>query len=274
MKSQDDITDVDDPRHPDYQLRWHWDPSKLPPPSPPIPPRPPLSVHDVDKLNKEETTRDRIERMLRPMSDVVRSCSMCSLGRKLCCDKESIFDPHCFSNMKVSRWMVVGQNPGFNEAIQGEPFIGPAGKAFARELSRHNLWRGAFYITNTVKCYTIGNEKPTQEHVAACEPILRMEINLLVPKLVITLGAVAFDIFCPNSAMRDHLGSIVRSNKFGVDVFPVYHPSPMNLADPERKKGFEEQMALLCKLVHSWHNQSGVPLPNPPEAVEGNNEGA
>lgn len=236
----------------EYLKNWHWDPSKL---EKQVPRPAPQPVSVLDKRAKTENWEERMMRMLYPLARVTRSCSMCSLGKKACVDHDTIFDPHVFSNMKPSKWVVVGQNPGFNEALQGEPFVGDSGKIFARELRKHDMWRSDFYITNALKCYTVGNAKPTFEELATCEPILRMELQLLRPVLVVTLGTPAFDTLCPDLVMGDHLGSIVESKKFGVMVYAIYHPSPRNQNIPERKAKFIEDVRNLCELIKAYRTK-------------------
>ena len=231
-----------------YLLSWHWDPSKLKP-LPPQSKKQLRTMWDLYMERKKETWDERIKRMLMPMSSTVCACSMCHLGRQVCTDHDTTFDPHVFSNCVPSKWMVVGQNPGFKEVLQGEPFVGDAGKNFNERLVKNGLSRDKFYISNIIKCYTKGNEKPNLEEVSACEPILRMELNLLKPKLVIALGAVAFGAFCPDIGLTENLGTIVKSNKFNVQVYPVYHPSPRNLSDPGRLKKFNDDIDVLCELI-------------------------
>jgi uracil-DNA glycosylase family 4 len=239
--------------------KFDWDPSKLTPP-PKSEPKPMMTLGDVSKAKiDQETFEQRATRMLRGMHTLVNTCSMCSLGKKLCSDRDSIFDPHVFSNMKPSRWMVIGQNPGFNEVLQHEPFVGDAGKAFANELKKYGLWRSDFYITNAVKCYTIQNAKPDRESMSACESILRLEIQLLKPHFVVALGSVAFESLCPDLDFTPNLGKIVESTKFGIKVFPVYHPSPRNLNNSERKEKFIKDVRILSKLILAMKAAEGTP---------------
>lgn len=191
--------------------------------------------------------------MINNLNILVQSCTMCSLGSTQPCDKSGKkYNPHVLSNLNPTRFMVVGQNPGMTEIIQSIPFIGPSGDRFNKELAKHDLTRDEFYISNTVKCYTEGNAKPDFKHTSACEPILRMELGIVKPVMVITLGAVAFDCFCPDKSMADNLGSIVKSTKFNIDVYPIYHPSPMNLAVKERSDKFNEDIETLCKLIKRY----------------------
>jgi DNA polymerase len=155
---------------------------------------------------------------------------------------------HVFSNMNPSRYMVVAQNPGYNECIGDEPLIGDSGEIFDEIIERNGLSRSTFYITNVVKCYSPSNRKPEIDEVVACEPFLTIELKLLRPIIVVSLGAVAFESLCPSLSFSDSLGKIVKS-KFDVNVYPVYHPSPRNMADKHRKKRFEADMRVLCEMI-------------------------
>ncbi len=203
----------------------------------------------MDRETKDETPYERKLRMLRPLSLSCLACSMCELGLKGAEKNGIMRDPHVFSNMNPKRIMVVGQNPGWNELEEREPFVGLAGRNFNKELAKHGLSRDDFYICNTVRCFTEGNARPLEKHKQRCEPFLRMEIALIKPRFVVALGAVAFEQFCPELVFSESLKNIVTSSHFGVKVFPVYHPSPINFRDSSRKRDFESQMAILCALV-------------------------
>lgn len=186
--------------------------------------------------------------MLRGLHTFCMACRMCSLGCTLLNEKGKEFDPHVFSNMRHdSKFMVIGQNPGFDECQIGTPFIGQAGRNFDDELKKNNLHRKMFYITNIVKCHTLKNDKPEQKHVALCSKILEIEIAAIRPTLIITLGSSSFDFFCPEIKYSEGLGTISKS-AYG-NVFAIYHPSPLNINNPERREKFNNQMRLLGKLV-------------------------
>jgi DNA polymerase len=194
--------------------------------------------------------KDRRHRMLSLLGAVCHECQMCVLGEHAQEVRGHKFDPHCWSSMKVSKIMVIGQGPGLNECLEGVPFVGDSGKNFNEELARHGLTRDNFYISNTVKCYAPQNRAPTESEVSACKLFLQMEMAILRPVLIVTLGQVAFDRMCPNHDYSSSLGTISRDNGSGhVPVFAVYHPSPRNLEVPERKARFKRQMAVLCALV-------------------------
>lgn len=196
------------------------------------------------------------ELMLQSMQIFCLSCRMCPLGKSFLEEKGEKLDPHVFSNMESgAKFMVVGQNPGFNECKIGTPFVGAAGNNFDGELEKHNLSRKHFYISNIVKCKTPGNKFDSRhaKYKTICSPILKLEIQIVKPKLIITLGSHAFSFFAPDKQMSDYLGDII-----GTDwgpIFPIYHPSPMNFSDKSRKAKFEKDMALMCKLIKALNKK-------------------
>jgi len=176
------------------------------------------------------------------------ACSMCELGLKGAERNGVVRDPHVLSNMNPERIIVIGQGPGWDELEKREPFIGAAGKNFDNELAENGLDRSQFYINNAIRCYIKDNGKPTELHIARCRPFLEIEINLIKPIFIVTLGAVAFQVLCPTTAYSDGLGCFTNSI-FGIKVFAIYHPSPLNMADQHRKLAFKSQIKALCTLI-------------------------
>lgn len=199
----------------------------------------------------QHMNRDRKHKMLALIGEACLSCQMCVLGERAQEVRGHKFNPHCWSSMNVSKIMVIGQGPGLNECLEGVPFVGDSGKNFNEELAQHGLTRDKFYISNAVKCYAPQNRAPTESEVSACKLFLQMEMAILKPVLIVTLGQVAFDRLCTGAVYSKHLGKIFKYTWEGSNfpVFAVYHPSPRNLEVPERKAGFKRQMAVLCALV-------------------------
>lgn len=176
------------------------------------------------------------------------SCKKCSIGRTLRGDLK--LDPHVFSNMSVDkRFVVIGQNPGYDEIMVGLPFVGAAGRNFDLEISKHGLSRNDFYISNVVKCFTDKNRAPTPDEIKACSEHLAREIDIIKPILIVTLGAYSFKYLCPDLDYSKSLGTIVKSEYYDVKVFPIYHPSPRNLTVQIRRQKYEHDIELLCKLI-------------------------
>jgi len=190
--------------------------------------------------------------MLKQIEILCQNCTLCRLGKALPVINGTQLDPHVFSNMNPSKYAIFGQNPGFNECIQKIPFVGDAGRNFDKEIIKHDINRELFYISNVVHCYTPKNRKPLPEELRACRPIIMMELLAINPKLIITLGKPAFETFCPEEHYGSSLGSVrftkIIQNKF-IPVFPIYHPSGMNLAIKQRRFKFEKDIKMLCDLI-------------------------
>lgn len=197
----------------------------------------------------EEKPFDRRIRMLRQLNLTCMACTMCELGRKDAIKGDIVRDPHVFSNMNPKRIVVVGQNPGWEELKLRQPFVGQSGKNFDDELLKNGLSRDDLYITNTVRCFITDNAKPSGLHNARCKPFLLMEMALIRPMLVATLGSVAYYAMRTPGNFQESLGTICYSEEYDVYVYPLYHPSPLNLADPGRRQAFNHQMVIFCKLV-------------------------
>ena len=120
--------------------------------------------------------------------------------------------------------MVVGEAPGFNEDVQGRPFVGAAGKLLDKLLARIGLGRDTVYITNVLKCRPPQNRDPMPNEAEACLPYLRAQYKLLQPKAVLILGRHALERMLPGigSISRVHGQIFMRS---GVAFMPVYHPA-------------------------------------------------
>jgi len=129
--------------------------------------------------------------------------------------------------------MLVGQNPGAEEDKAGKPFIGRAGKFLNKVLNQNGIERKELFITNIVKHTSPGNRKPLQDEIEACCPYLRKQIELINPKIVVLLGAVAWKA----------------TRVAGVEYFETVHPSAA-MRFTKMKQRFEEDFAELAKRIH------------------------
>ena len=185
---------------------------------------------------------------------VCRKCQSCKLGSQPARTSgvNIEYDPHVFSNKNYSKIFVVGQNPGMTEVVESEPFVGEAGALFDMELKANGISRLDFYITNAVKCYTLANERPTAESVSSCSFILHAELAAIKPALIVTLGEMAFKVFS-TLEYSSSLGTICTSDRDlpsgPFKLFPIYHPSPKNLADSTRMVKFKTQIRKLAGIV-------------------------
>jgi uracil-DNA glycosylase len=120
--------------------------------------------------------------------------------------------------------MIVGEAPGFNEDVQGLPFVGPAGKLLDTLLGQIGLTRADVFITNILKCRPPQNRDPMPHEAEACLPYLRRQFKLIQPRAVLVLGRHALDRMLPGVGpiSRVHGQFFMRS---GVAFMPCYHPA-------------------------------------------------
>lgn len=137
----------------------------------------------------------------------------------------------------------VGEGPGQQEDLQGEPFVGPAGQLLDRMLSIIDLSRKNCYITNIVKCRPPMNRDPMQTEQDACIGYLERQLALLQPKIVVCLGRIAaMRLIHPEYRItRDH-GHWTEKN--GVLYTALYHPSALLRDVSKRPDTFADLLAL------------------------------
>lgn len=148
------------------------------------------------------------------------ACKYCGIG----IGKKDGMDRHVFGNgCAKNPIMIVGQNPGYDEIKARRGFIGRAGKELDRLLEHAGIKRDDCYITNAVKCYTDENATPTDEYISNCKRILEREIEILHPRLIITLGKPAMQSLTGFRTYKGVLGSFISYN--GCQIAVCYHPS-------------------------------------------------
>jgi DNA polymerase len=120
--------------------------------------------------------------------------------------------------------MFIGEGPGFHEDQQGVPFVGPAGQLLNRLLGEVGLTRGDVYIANVVKCRPPGNRDPMPDEIEACSPYLMQQVDLIDPRVIVTLGNFATRVILARQVSI----SRVRGQKEvwrGRTVIPTFHPA-------------------------------------------------
>ena len=107
----------------------------------------------------------------------------------------------------------VGEAPGKNEDLKGEPFIGVAGKKLSEALENAGISRDEIYITNSVKCRPPNNRVPKTTEREACQDYLKQEISIIKPKIICVLGNTAFNSILGGSEITKYRGKIAQKNK-------------------------------------------------------------
>jgi uracil-DNA glycosylase family 4 len=128
----------------------------------------------------------------------------------------------------------VGEAPGAEEDLQGEPFVGAAGQLLTRMIGAMGYAREDVYICNVIKCRPPSNRNPEPDEVAACEPFLKQQLAALRPAVLVALGKFAAHALCGESTPITRLRGNLRSYQ-GIPVMPTYHPAFL-LREPGRKR--------------------------------------
>ena len=132
-----------------------------------------------------------------------------------------------------ARVMFIGEAPGRNEDLQGEPFVGAAGKLLDDMLAMIGLRRQQIYITNSVKCRPPQNRDPLNTERDACSGYLRRQLELMQPKILVCLGRIsAAEIIRPDFKITQEHGQFFEKN--GIWMTALYHPAAL-LRDPGKK---------------------------------------
>ena len=139
--------------------------------------------------------------------------------------------------------MFIGEAPGADEDRQGVPFVGKAGQLLTKIIEAMGLSREQVYICNVLKCRPPGNRDPKPEEIAACEPYLKRQIEMVRPRIICTLGRISTQALLKTGApMRSLRGTLHEYE--GIPLIATYHPAAL-LRNPEWKRGTWEDMKWL-----------------------------
>lgn len=137
-------------------------------------------------------------------------------------------------------WLFVGEGPGAEEDERGEPFVGQAGKLLDAMLAAIELKRGeGVYIANAVKCRPPGNRTPEPAETAACWPFLARQIELIRPKLIVTLGKPAAQTLLQQEVTISRARGMVHDFA-GIPLIVTYHPAYLLRNLPDKAKAWED----------------------------------
>ena len=146
-----------------------------------------------------------------------KACQKCALGKT----RKNLVFGRGLSNSTV---MFIGEGPGAEEDTQGEPFVGRAGRLLTKMISAIGIERADVYITNIVKCRPPDNRNPTPAEISCCLPIIKQQIEILNPKLIVTLGNIPTKTLIPDlPGITKARGKIKQYEKW--TVLPTFHPS-------------------------------------------------
>jgi uracil-DNA glycosylase len=141
----------------------------------------------------------------------------------------------------------VGEAPGYDEDVQGEPFVGAAGQLLTRIIEAMGLRRQQVYILNVIKCRPPHNRNPQPDELAACRPILQEQLACLQPKVICALGTFAAQTLLQTDEKISRLRG--RFHPLGaLQVMPTYHPAFL-LRNPQQKRAVWEDMQRIQRVL-------------------------
>ena len=173
--------------------------------------------------------------------EALRQAALGCQGCKLCQTRHNVVFG---AGNPQSQVMFIGEGPGENEDLQGEPFVGRAGQLLDKMLAHVGLSRREnLYITNMVKCRPPQNRDPEKEEVAACIGFLRNQVHLIRPKVIVCLGReAACALIDPAFKVTRQHGIFYEKN--GFLMMGTFHPAAL-LRNPRQKpEGLEDLIAL------------------------------
>lgn len=178
------------------------------------------------------------------LHEAVAGCTACKLCRSR---RQTVFGVGALR----ADWMIVGEAPGEQEDLKGEPFVGPAGKLLDQMLHAVGLARdpgsgqGRVYIANVLKCRPPHNRNPEPEEMARCEPFLKRQIELVQPRIILAMGRFAVQTLLQSQEAIGRLRGRVHRYQ-GIPVVVTYHPAYLLRNLPDKAKAWDD----LCLAVH------------------------
>lgn len=172
------------------------------------------------------------------IENVVKKCSKCGL----CLNRTNTVFGIGNSTADV---MFIGEGPGADEDIEGEPFVGKAGKLMNQAFIGLGISRDKIYIANIVKCRPPNNRTPLKEESQACLDYLRNQVMIIKPKIVVLLGNTALkNILGEEYGITSMRGKWI--DKKGIKYMPTFHPAAL-LRDESKKIDFWKDLEIVKK---------------------------
>jgi DNA polymerase len=140
-----------------------------------------------------------------------------------------------------AKWLVIGEAPGEQEDLRGEPFVGAAGQLLDKMLLAIDLPRASVFIANILKCRPPGNRDPRPDEVGCCLPYLTRQIALLRPTIILCVGRIAAQTLLATDTPIGRLrGQLHRYGPLQTPLVVTYHPAYLLRSPGEKRKAWED----------------------------------
>ncbi|MGO9015527.1 MAG: uracil-DNA glycosylase [Dissulfurispiraceae bacterium] len=185
------------------------------------------------------------EAALKSLRGLIGDCTRCKLSK----GRTKIVFGEGNANTRI---MFIGEGPGKEEDIQGRPFVGDAGQLLTRLIEKMGLKREDVYIANIVKCRPPMNRDPQEDEIATCFPFLEKQIEIIAPRVIVSLGKIAAYVLLGISGpITKFFITRIRgsfSEYKGIPVMPTFHPAYLLRNPRDKWLTWEDAQAVLKKL--------------------------
>ncbi len=189
----------------------------------------------------------------------INGCVLCTLGTK-----RTMAVPG--NGSRMARLMFIGEGPGYYEDQQGLPFVGRAGQLLNEMLAAIGMRREDVFVTNMIKCRAPNNRDPLPIEIRSCGPYLDRQIELLAPKVIVTLGRYSTAKFFPDEPIGKLRGTPANWN--GIVVYPMYHPAAA-LRNSTIRAALEQDFLKLPSLLEATPATApATPPPSEPQTTQ------
>ena len=162
----------------------------------------------------------------------VQHCERCELH---CTRTQTVFG----TGLRTARWMFVGEAPGEQEDLQGQPFVGRAGQLLNEMIYAVGFQREEVYIANVLKCRPPKNRDPSASESEACEPYLQEQLKLVQPQMIVAVGRIAAQNLLKTETPIGKLRGQVHHYE-GIPLVVTYHPAYLLRSQTEKRRAWED----------------------------------
>ncbi|MCX7930737.1 MAG: uracil-DNA glycosylase [Chlorobi bacterium] len=190
---------------------------------------------------------------LEELYDRIHCCTKCPLGATR---TKFVFG----TGNAAAEIVLIGEAPGADEDLQGEPFVGRAGQLLTKILAAIELTRDDVYICNILKCRPPNNRKPLPSEVEQCSPYLYKQLSLISPPFIVALGLTAAEALLSRKLKMAELRG-KWYDFYGARLLVTYHPAAL-LRNPELKRDTWEDVQRLRRAYDHYKSTGILPEPN------------
>lgn len=185
---------------------------------------------------------------LKQIENNVKVCQKC----RLCTTARNAVPGEGDINAKL---VFIGEAPGEKEDATGRPFVGRAGMLLEQMLKKIGMERSDVWIGNIIKHRPPENRDPLPDEIAACKPYLTMQLQLIAPKLIVTLGRFSMSYFYPEGKISRDRGRIIKVGEY--NVYPIYHPAAA-LRNPTMMQDFVKDFLEIPKVLEQVEKSNEI----------------